>query len=269
MNLTKKIVLSFFLIFITLFKAKADSPQFNSLSQDEANKIAKEFSANFIHTSVAPASSLGSIFGFEVGVIGGATSTPEIEKTVKRANSNTDISIIPHAALLGRVSVPYGVTFELGLLTEITVSGVSVENTSYAIQYTPDFLAFLPVAVAAKIHGSSSKLSFSQTIGSDANGKVTVDSMSYGIDFMASANLLIFEPYGGIGYVKTDTDIKTTATGGGSIFGFSSTDNYNSKHDGLHIFAGTELNLLFFNIGLEYANSFGVSKYTGKLSFSF
>lgn len=269
MNLTKKIVLSFFLIFITLFKAKADSPQFSSLSQQEANEIAKEFSANFVHTSVAPASSLGSIFGFEVGVIGGVTSTPEIEKTVKRADPNTEISMIPHAALLGRVSVPYGVTFELGLLTEITVSGVSVENTSYAIQYTPDFLSFLPVAVAAKIHGSNSKLSFSQTIGSDANGKVTVDSKSYGIDLMASANLLIFEPYGGIGYVKTDTDIKTDAQGSGSIFGFSSTDRYNSKHDGLHIFAGTELNLLFFNIGLEYANSFGVSKYTGKLSFSF
>lgn len=269
MNLTKKVILSLFLVFITLFKAKADSPGFSSLSQDEANKISKEFSANFVHTSVAPASRLGSIFGFEVGLVAGATSTPEIEKTAKRIDSSTDIPMIPHAGVLGRVSVPYGVTFEMSLLPEATASGITVENLTYAIQYTPDFLSFLPVAVAAKLHGSSGKISFAQQIGSDANGKVAVDTSSIGFDIMTSANLLIFEPYAGIGYVKTDTDIKTTASGGGSIFSFSSTDNFNSKNDGLHFFAGTELNLLIFNIGLEYANVFGVSKYSGKLSVSF
>lgn len=269
MNLTKKIILSLFLIFITLFKAHADTPSFNSLSQSEANKIAKEFSANFAHTSVAPAKSLGSIFGFEVGIFGGISSTPDIEAAVKRVNSSTDISMIPHAGAIGRVSVPYGVTFELAMLPEMTFDGITVKNLSYAIQYTPDFLAFLPVAVALKLHGSSSKLSFNQTIGSDANAKVSVDSSTYGIQALASANLLIFEPYAGIGFIKSDTDIKTNSQGGGSIFSFSSSESFTSKNDGLHIFAGTELNLLFFNIGAEYANIMGVSRYTGKFSFSF
>lgn len=269
MNLTKKIVLSLFLIFITLFKAQADSPQFSSLTQAEADDISKEFSATYVHTAVAPAKALGSVWGFEVGVMGGIAQTPETEKVVKRASPSTDISYLPHAALLGRVSVPYGVTFELGLLNEITASGVTLKSTSYAIQYTPEFLSFLPVAVAAKLHGSSAELSFNQAIGSDANGKVSIDTSSIGFDILASANLLIFEPYAGVGFVKTDTDIKTTATGGGSIFAFSSTNNFKSKNDGLRIFAGTELNLFLFNLGLEYGNIMGVNRYTAKLSASF
>lgn len=269
MNLTKKIILSLFLIFITLFKAQADSPKFESLSQAEANSIAEEFSANFVHTSVAPASTLGSIFGFEVGILGGMASTPEIEKVAKRADSSTDISMVPHAGVLGRVSVPFGITVELSYLPEITASGISVENTSFALQYTPDFLAFLPVAIAAKIHGSSSKLSFNQTIGADADGKVAVDSTTYGIQFLVSANLLVFEPYAGVGFVKSDTDIKTTAQGNGTIFDFSNTDNFNSKNDGFHLAVGSEINLAFFNIGVEYGNIMGVSRYTGKFSFSF
>tara|TARA_R110000868_G_scaffold155691_3_gene382128 strand:- start:391 stop:1200 length:810 start_codon:yes stop_codon:yes gene_type:complete len=269
LNLTRKIIVSLFLIFITLFKAQADSPQFSSLTQAEADSIAKEFSATYVHTSVAPATSLGSIWGFEVGLMGGIGETPETEKVVKRASPSTEISYLPHAALLGRVSVPFGVTFELGLLSEITASGVTLKSTSYAIQYTPDFLAFLPVAVAAKLHGSNTELFFNQAIGSDSNGKVTVDTNSFGLDILASANLLIFEPYAGIGFVKTDTDIKTEATGGGSIFAFSSTDNFNSKHDGLRVFVGTELNLLLFNLGLEYGNIMGINRYTAKLSLSF
>lgn len=269
MNLTRKIIVSLFLIFITLFKAQAESPQFNSLSQDDANKVAKEFSANFVHTTLSPASSLGSVFGFEVGVFGGITQTPEIERVVKEASPSTEISVIPHGGAFGRVSVPYGVTFELALLPESTFSGVTVQNTSYAIQYTPSFLAFLPVAVAAKVHGSSSKLSFNQAIGSDSNGKVNVDSTTFGVQILASANLLVFEPYVGVGFVSSDTDIKTKSQGGGSIFAFSSTENFNSKNDGAHIVAGTEINMLLVNFGLEYGNLMGVSRYSAKLSFSF
>lgn len=269
MNLTRKIIVSLFLIFITLFKAQADSPRFSSLSQDDANKVAKEFSANFVHSSLSPASSLGAIFGFEVGVFGAMTETPELERVVKNVDSSQEVDKIANAGVLGRVSVPYGVTFELSLLPETTFSDITIKNTSYAIQYTPDFLAFLPVHIAAKLHGSSSKLSFNQTIGSDANGKVTIDSTTVGLQFMVSANLLIFEPYAAVGFVDSDTDILTNAQGGGSIFAFSSSESFNSKNDGFHLLLGTELNLLLFNIGVEYSRVMDVSKYSAKLSLSF
>lgn len=269
MNLTRKIIVSLFLIFITLFKAQADSPRFSSLSQDDANKIAKEFSSNFVHTSLSPAGSLGAIFGFEVGVFAGATQTPELERVVKSVDATQEVDMIANAGVLGRVSVPYGITFELSLLPETTFSDITIKNTSYAIQYTPSFLSFLPVKIAAKLHGSSSKLSFNQTIGSDANGKVTIDSTTLGLQFLVSANLLLFEPYAGIGFVDSDTDILTTAQGGGTIFAFSSAESFNSKNDGIHMLVGTELNLLLFNIGVEYARVMDVSKYSAKLSLSF
>lgn len=269
MNLTRKIIVSLFLIFITLFKAQADSPKFSSLSQDDANKIAKEFSSNFVHSSLSPAGSLGALFGFEVGIFAGMTQTPELERVVKNVDPSQTIDQIVNAGLLTRVSVPYGFTFELNLLPEKTFSGVTIKNTSYAIQYTPGFLSFLPVKIAAKLHGSSSKLSFTQTIGSDANGKVTIDSTTVGLQFLVSANLLLFEPYAGIGFVDSDTDILTNAQGGGSIFAFSSAESFNSKNDGLHLLVGTELNLLLFNIGVEYARVMDVTKYSAKLSVSF
>ena len=41
------------------------------------------------------------VFGFEIGVVGGITETPRLESLVKEVDPSEDVSLVPHAGLLG------------------------------------------------------------------------------------------------------------------------------------------------------------------------
>src|SRR5437016_3186385 len=86
-----------------------------NLDEAEFKKVVGDFSTNFLHTSVSGASTLGHIFGFEIGVVGGQTKTPHIETLAHEVDPGAKADKIPQAALLGVLSVPLGFTVEANL----------------------------------------------------------------------------------------------------------------------------------------------------------
>lgn len=241
--------------------------QFPTLTKQELEKSSKEFLTNFTHTSVSGASSLGSIWGFEVGILGGITDAPETGKLIRKADPDSDIDSLPHAGLLGRVTVPFGLTFEASLIPKIKMDDAEFSQMSLAAQW--NFFSFPFIDLAAKAHYSKGSLEFNQTIDSDADGQVNYDHNTFGIMAMASANALIVEPYAGLGFVTGDSEMDFTASSGNDLFDFTSERSASVEETSSHIVLGAEVSLLILNFGLEYSRMFDTSRYTGKLSLSF
>lgn len=247
----------------------AAGPSLDNLNEDDVKKISKEFSANFVHTIVAPASSYGKLFGFEVGLAAGQTDSPNINRVSKTIDSSANIAEIYHLGLIGGVSVPFGITGEISILPEIKASGMTASNTSAALKWTFSELLGWPLDLALRVHTGSSKFTYSDVVDTNVNTNMSWENSSTGYNLEVSKSFIIVEPYVGFGYVSTETDIKASAATTVNIFTFTSSQSYTSKNSGTHLYGGLNLNLLFFKLGAEYSKIMGVSRMSGKLSFYF
>jgi hypothetical protein len=247
----KNSMISILVLFVSLLTAKgpiahAEAPVFTDLSANEVKDILKDFAATEVFTSVSPASKLGDIFGFEVGILAGAAKVPNIEKFVKEADPGTDFPVLPHAALFGAISVPMGFKFELAVLPEREMSDVELSYQAFAIQWTLNEVVPLPVDLAFKVHRTNTTLGYTQSISSVAT-KVEIEDQISGLQVLVSKNLLFIEPYAGMGLVKTSGEFRA-ASG---------------------LFAGFNLNLLIFKLGLELGKVYDSTKASLKLSAGF
>jgi hypothetical protein len=260
-------LLSLVISFLLSPLAYSQNFEFPTLTKQELEDSSKEFLANFTHTSVSGASSLGSIWGVEAGIIGGITDAPKTGKLIQRADSDSDIDKLPHIGLLGRVTVPFGLTFEASLIPNIELDDAEFSQMSLGAQW--NFFSLPLVDFAAKAHYSSGSIDFSQTIEGDGNGKIEYDHKTYGLMAMASATALIVEPYAGLGFVKGKSTMDFTASAGNDLFNFTSGRSASVDETSSHIVLGAQVSLLILNFGLEYSNMFDTSRYTGKFSLSF
>ena len=195
------------LSFLVVHSAMAATPSLNLISKEQADAISDEFAANFVHTHVSGASSLGTVFGIEAGLMAGLTSTPKLNAVSQSFDSTAEIDKVPHLGLLAAVSVPLGFTGEITYIPSTESSDFSIEHMSYGIKwtFTEVFDFFLDMAV--KVHGSSSKVSFNDIVNNSSTGNSNVDTKiqyetsSFGYQLLASKKLLFVEPYVGIGQV--------------------------------------------------------------------
>ncbi len=242
------------------------SPTLQDLSKSDVDKVAKEFSANFVHTTLTPTGTLGLIFGVEAGLMGGITKTPEIDKISKSIDDSTDANSIPHAGIILGASIPFGLAAEMSMIPKIEADDSSLKNTSFAVKWNFGQFFSWPIDVAFRFHLGKSEFSYKDEV-SGISTEVSYESSSTGFHFMVGKKILMFEPYAGLGWVKTDTDI--TLTNGVSIFDFTTSSSYNSENSGAHFLVGANLNLFIFKLGAEYSNVMGVSRTSGKLSLYF
>lgn len=272
----RKIIIGSLCVFS--FGALADVPALSNVTQAELDSISKEFSANFVHTVVAPAKSLGHTWGFEVGVMGGITSTPDLEAIVKRVSPSTTVDKIYHGGALGMLTIPYDLTFEATYFPKKSISGITADSYSAGLKWTGTNM--FPISpwldLAARVHYSNAGLSYSQssTISSAVvNGSINVDTTVWGANITASSDILIFEPYIGVGFLKSDTEVQFNATGTGTIFAtsvsLSGGNSVSVSNSSAHLFAGVQLDLFLAHISAEWASAFGTNSYTGKVSFYF
>ena len=119
-----------------------------------------------------------------------------------------------------------------------------------------------------KGHFSTSEMSFGDTVDS-VNTTVTLDNTTYGVTLLASANLLVFEPFAGVGYITRETDLG--ATGTARIFDTTFSASQTASVDGssAQVFAGVQANLLIMKLAAQYENVFGTSVTSLKLTFGF
>ena len=113
----KAIILGWLMLSLTTY---ASDIELDNLSQQDVDDISEEFSANFVHSTVSGASTMGSIFGFEVGIVGRVSDASKIGALVKEQDANSDVSSLYDAGLMAQVSIPFGITAEMVYLPEWT-----------------------------------------------------------------------------------------------------------------------------------------------------
>ncbi len=253
----------------------AAAPALQDIKEEDFNKITKEFAANFVHTTVTPPNSLGALFGFEVGIIGGVTRAKNIETISKSISSSSNLKYLPHAGIMGQVTIPFGISFEGSFFPEKKFGDVTINSMSMAAKWnlTDSILPIPFIDIATRFHFGSGEVSYATSDSvSDVpvNSKVSVESSSYGVNASVGANLLLFRPYIGAGYVWTDNTMKVNASSG-TIFdtSFTSSKEAKKKHSGSHLFAGGQLSILLLKLGVEYSKVIDVTKYSMKLSLAF
>jgi hypothetical protein len=270
--------MKFFIFFSLILKSVYASsvPTLDQLSQSDVNAISKEFASNFTHTILAPASSLGKIWGLEFGLMAGATQTPEIDRVSKIYDSTSKISALPTAGFIGGVTIPFGISAELNMIPTVKTSSLSLRNMSYALKWElTSFAPLAPFNLALRVHGNNGELSYANVINNastsnqDVLTTVAWKNKSTGYNIEISKKLLFIEPYVGYGKVNSITDIGLSGSTSVSIFSFSSASAYQASNSGNHFFAGLNLNLFILKIGGEYAQIMGNKKVMGKLSFYF
>ncbi len=257
MNLFKTLVLLF------SFSAFANF-NFADLSRSDLDSMSKEIGANFSHSTVTPGAPMGNIFGFQVGLVAGVTSSAELERLAKREDPTTDLEYVPTAGVMGVLTVPFGITVEATVLPSLDTDNADLSNISGAVRWS--FFNAAIVDFAIRGHFSSGEMSYTDTVES-ISSEITIKHSTMGAHLIATADLPFIKPYAGVGFISHDTDwsINTTA----SLFNFTSADNANSSESSAHLIAGVEANLLLFNLGVEYSSMFDTHRYMTKLSIGF
>ncbi|MCB0361778.1 MAG: hypothetical protein KDD35_03615 [Bdellovibrionales bacterium] len=267
--------LCFPLIFSYQFAHAADF-NFDNIDQSDLKKIIGDFSGNFTHTNVSGAGSLGKLFGFELGLGGGASTTPGINSLVKETDPNASEGALIHGGLLAQVSVPFGLSVEASLIPSTGGDDLKISNTGIGIKWTMTDAVFnLPFHLALKASATKTTLDFATIVNNASTGNLPVDSKmefsssSTALSLIASKDLLIFEPYFGLGMVQSSGDL--AITGAGNVFDttLTASQSASAKTSGVTYFVGSELKLIFLKLGVEYSKVIDVTRVTGKLALYF
>ena len=262
------------------FKAQAGSSiTLNNITPTQFDQMAKEMAANFNYSTITPASSLGKIWGVELGVVGGITKAPNTLSFVQIADPATSMKAnLPHANIIARVGIPYGMTFEAMGFPKKTISSLTTKSYGLALQWTVTDLFFteLPFFLATKAFYSKTSLNFAQTFtvsGVSVPGTVSLTDSNYGLQAAISKRFLFLEPYLVVGYGKTSASMSVSP--GSLTYSLLSstytTTNATATSSPKTVFflLGTDAQIAFFSLGAEYQRSYGTSSYSGRVSFRF
>lgn len=262
-------------VFALSFSAQAVTPTLPTLSQSDFDNVIRELSANSLFNSATPASSLGALFGVEVGVTGGITATPEINRLVNSQVPGTKADYFPHASLLAAVTFPIAVTAEVLYVPEVNAQGVQYNSYGGALKWTPtDGVLVWPLNMSIRGFMTKTKMSFAQVINNagtgntDVDATVTYDGDVKGIQLLLSPKVIpVLEPYVGVGQYSATGNMNVSGTG--HIFGFTSSQNASSSPTTSAYLAGLDVRLLLLSFGVQYEHAFDTNVYTGRLSLRF
>lgn len=249
------------LALILSFSAMAAGPQLDNLSKKDVEEISKEFGANFSHT-VASAPQTNGLFGIDVGIIVGQTTSEKFKGLIEDSGGNgSDFGKLLHAGLGARVHVPFEVFAEVNVLPEQTINELSIKNTSYAFGWNFGRYMSWPLDFAIGAERGSAGISFKQTSPSSTVGLDTTTS-NYWIG--VSKTFLLITPYVKLGASSIDGEL-TAAT---DVFDDARTSRSVSTSGGL-LTVGASANLLLVKVGLEYSQIQDVKRVSARLSFGF
>jgi hypothetical protein len=249
--------------FFTALSAQA-APQFDNLSKEDVKDVVREFGANFSHTVVSAPETNG-LWGVEVGIIAGRTSTPDLKRIVEDSGGNgSDVENLYHAGVIGRAHFPLEIFAEINLLPEQEFDDISVQNKSFGLGWNPGRFFGLPLDIAVGIGKAYGEMTFSQT--SPTASTITLKTATTNYWVGVSKTFLFITPYLKVGTSSVEGDLTGTA----SIFGYTaSTKQHVESMSGNFLTAGANFKLALLNLGLETSQVMDVKRVTGKISFGF
>ena len=109
------------------------------------------------------------------------------------------------------VTVPFGITGEVGIIPNQTVSGIKVNTLNFGLKWTVTevFLSDLPFSLAGKVAFTSSNVDFSQTVSGTQVDYSFKDKSTTALALI-SKNFAIVEPYAGVGMVSANGDLSAS-----------------------------------------------------------
>lgn len=280
----------FYLLITLSSQTRADIDEkigFKDLTQEKADTIHEELSANFTHTSVSPANALGEYWGIEFGGVFTSTSSPELD--FQRENHS-------NLAYAQGLSYPESI-FRIGALARLSLGRLIFEaaympkfdsrdyeyetqSAAVAINFLKDqkwFVKYFSLDASLKAHYAKTNIYIDQNSSRESSvatdpGRVSYESEIKGALLTISSNDHIFQPFFGAGYLKSNGKLNFIPTNsGGSIFsssgslaGLSSTQMSQSS---THFLLGFQLHFWIVNISFERAWLFGTDTGSFKLSF--
>jgi hypothetical protein len=245
------------------------TPSFTNITDSDFTQITQEMSANFTHNSMMGASKLGTIFGFELGLVGAQTGSPKTNVIAQRT-AGSDIQNLYNAGVIAAVGVPFGLSAEVVMLPSLSASGSSFSSSSYALKMNMnELIPVLPINLAVRGVYSNAKFSFTQTISGVA---AAVDNKTAvtGVQLLLSPKLPILEPYVGVGLLNGSNELSVSGTPG-TVFdpSFSVGQSEKKNVSSSQLILGVEASLLLIKFGAEYSQSFGVSRTGIKIAIGF
>ena len=261
-------------LILGVHQASAGTPNFNNVSSDDFNSVMKDFSALSAYSSTSGASGRGSILGFEVGLLGSLTSTPNVNTVAQKADSTLSIPQLPSAGILAALSIPMGLSFEFIFLPSTTLNNLVYQQYGGAIQYK---IMSLPVDLSVKAHYTKTLFNFAEVVNNASTGNqpvnttINFDDTHVGGDLMIGESLMIVEPYVGIGFETASANLGLTGSTTANIFApaFTSAQSASSSPSSVRFLAGLEFKLLLVRIGAEYLHVYDTNRYNFKLSAGF
>ena len=239
-----------------------------ALNHDDFDVVASELSTSVLFSDVGAAATLGHVFGFEVGVVGGLTNTAGIHRLAREADPGANVKQVPNANVFAAVTLPLALTVEGGVLPRIGGKDYRFENFGLALKWTPTELFFalpLDLAVRAQTVKSGARL---RSVVDGAPTQLTVDARAVGFEAVVSKNFGILTPFASVGAVQARADLNAS---GGSVFdsAFSVTQSATAKPSGALYRAGLEVHLLVLNAAVEYERALGTDRFNAKFAVGF
>ena len=115
------------------------------LPDSTLNDFSKSLAVGSVHKSAYGAQSLAGVFlpfGFNVGVIGGATKSEVFSEKF-----GSKYKTIPNLNLVAMVGIPFGINAEINFSPKIDISSLTYSNYSFAMKWTVS--KFFPIPLPA------------------------------------------------------------------------------------------------------------------------
>lgn len=259
----KLLVLATALISTNLLAA---GPQFENLSKSDVENVSREFGATFSHTGVSAPETSG-LWGIEVGVIAGQSSSPDLKDVVDESGGKgSDFKNLYHAGVMARAHFPLDLFAEISVLPEQELSDVKVKNSTFEVGWNAGGFFNLPLDLAVGMNFANSDISFKQdATGSIPASKIELNAKTRILWVGVSKTFLFFTPYLKVGTVKSDADLKATA----QIFQYTADQKEDVSNDGSYLALGANLQFAFFKIGIEGSQIMNVKRGSAKISLDF
>lgn len=245
------------------FGAFASGPQFDNITKEDVKNVTKEFGTNFSHTVVGAPETNG-MWGVEVGVLGGQTSSKKFSDIVERSGGDgKDFKNIYHAGVFARAHFPFEIFAEASFLPEQEISDVKIKSNSFGIGWNAGNFFYLPLDLTIAADYSNGEVSFSQTqpVNTKINLKTTTTNYWVGV----SRRFVFVTPYVKVGTSTVDGSLKADA----SIFTFSSSQKEKANVTGSFVAYGANFEFLGIRLGVEGTSMHNTQRISGKLSYSF
>lgn len=274
-------LISFALVFLFSSLSFAQSNIFtnNSFDDEDFRRISKDLASSFVHTTNSGGSSLGSVFGFEVGLVFGGVESKYLKDQAEEitGEEQDQFQYLPYAGLIAGVSLPAGIGAEASVIPKVQIGDDDGEFSNYSgsLRWTvtdiiPIVGTFSPLKITAKASYNETSLYYTY----DGSGTSTetadfsISNFEYGA--VVGVNLVVVEPYVGVTHVKTSSKLDATTDYVSPLPGLVIEDqHFEADLEGTRIQAGVLLKLALFRFGLELSNLQGVNRYTAKLSLKF